>query len=64
LPAIFPQNAIMVPFAMTAHDQFRPGPPPALTSALYAADLNEVKAIGRFNSSIRTPEQTQLALLS
>ena len=63
LPAIFPQNAVLVPFAMTSHDQFRPGPPPALTSALYAADLNEVKAIGRFNSAIRTPEQTQLALL-
>jgi hypothetical protein len=63
LPAIFPQNAILVPFAMTSHDQFRPGPPPALTSALYAADLNEVKAIGRFDSAIRTAEQTQLALL-
>ena len=63
LPAIFPQNAVLVPFAMTSHDQFRPGPPPALTTALYAADLNEVKAIGRFNSAIRTPEQTQLALL-
>ena len=63
LPAIFPQNAVLVPFAMTSHDQFRPGPPPALTSALYAADLNEVKAIGRFDSTVRTPEQTQLALL-
>jgi hypothetical protein len=63
LSAIFPQNAVLVPFAMTRHDQFRPGPPPALTSALYAADLNEVKAIGRFDSAIRTAEQTQLALL-
>jgi hypothetical protein len=63
LPALFPQNAVLVPFAMTSHDQFRPGPPPALTSALYAADLNEVEAIGRFDSTIRTPEQTQLALL-
>lgn len=63
LPAIFPQNAVLVPFAMTNHNQFRPGPPPALTSALYAADVNEVKAIGRSNSTVRTPEQTQLALL-
>lgn len=63
LAAIFPQNAIMVPFTMTSPDQFRPGPPPALTSALYAADVNEVKAIGRTNSAIRTPDQTQLALL-
>lgn len=34
-----------------------------MTSALYAADVNEVKAIGRFDSAIRTAEQTQLALL-
>lgn len=63
LPAVFPQNAIMVPFAMTSHDQFRPGPPPALTSPEYAADVNEVKAIGRFDSALRTAEQTQIALL-
>jgi hypothetical protein len=63
LPALYPQNAILVPFAMTKHNQFRPGPPPALTSALYAADVNEVKAIGRFDSTIRTSDQTQLALL-
>ena len=61
--AIFPQNAVLVPFAMTSHDQFRPSPPPALTSALYAADVNEVKAIGRFDSPLRTPDQTQLAFL-
>ena len=63
LPAIFPQDAVLVPFAMTSPDQFRPGPPPALTSARYAADVNEVKAIGRFDSAIRTPDQTQLARL-
>jgi hypothetical protein len=63
LPALFPQLAVLTPFAMTSHSQFRPGPPPALTSAQYATDLNEVKAIGRFDSSVRTADQTQLALL-
>jgi len=69
LPAVFPQNAVLVPFAMTSHSQFRPGPPygPTLTEALasaqYAADVNETKALGRFDSAVRTPEQTQLALL-
>ena len=63
LPALFPQNAVLVPFAMTNHNQFRPGPPPALTSALYAADVNEVKAIGSATSTLRTPDQTHLALL-
>jgi len=63
LPAIFPQNAILVPFAMTSHDQFRPVRPPHWSSALYAADSQRVKAIGRFDKAIRTAEQTQLALL-
>jgi hypothetical protein len=63
LPAILPQLAVLTPFAMTNPSQFRPGPPPALASAQYAADLNEVKVIGRFDSALRTPEQTQLALL-
>ena len=63
MPALFPQMAILAPFAMISPHQFRPGPPPALTSARYAADLNEVKAIGRFDSTIRTSDQTQLALL-
>ena len=63
LPAVFPQLAVMTPFAMTSHDQFRPGPPPALTSTHYAADVNETKALGRFDSTTRTAVQTQLALL-
>jgi hypothetical protein len=46
-----------------SHEAFRPGPPPALTSARYAADVNEVEAIGRFDSAIRTTDQTHLALL-
>jgi hypothetical protein len=63
LPAAFPQTAILKPFVMTTPSQFRPGPPPALNSPQYAADVNEVKAIGRIDSAIRTPDQTQLALL-
>jgi hypothetical protein len=63
LPAILPQLRFTVPFATLSHSQFRPGPPPALTSPDYAADVNETKAIGRVDSATRTPEQTQLALL-
>ena len=29
LPAVFAQMALLVPFAMASHNQFRPGPPPA-----------------------------------
>jgi PAP2 superfamily protein len=61
--AVFPQVAVMTPFVMTSHSQFRPGPPPALASAEYAADVNEVKAVGRATGSTRTAEQTELARL-
>ena len=37
-----------------------PGPP-ALTSAKYAADFNEVKSVGSLNSVTRTAEQTLIA---
>jgi hypothetical protein len=46
----------------TVDDSFLPGPPPALTSDEYAADFNEVKALGRATGSERTPEQTETAL--
>ena len=42
-------------------DQFRPGPPPALTSEVWARDYNEIKALGGKNSTQRTPEQTAIA---
>ena len=63
LPGALPQFATLVPFTMSSSSQFRPGPPPALGSAKYAADVNEVKAIGRVDSAIRTATQTQLSLL-
>ncbi len=49
------------PFGMTSGSQFRPGPPDAVTSAAYTADFNEVKSLGRYNSSTRTAEQTEIA---
>ena len=49
------------PWLMSNPAQFRPGPPPALTSQLWASDYTEVKALGGKNSSRRTPEQTQIA---
>src|SRR5215831_1526705 len=49
------------PWLMTSATQFRPGPPPKLTSELWARDYNEIKAVGSKNSSTRTPEQTAIA---
>ena len=49
------------PWAMTRGDQFRPGPPPSLTSDTWARDYNEIKAVGSRTSTQRTPEQTAIA---
>ena len=49
------------PWLMTRADQFRPGPPPALASALWARDLNETRQIGGKVSKTRSPEQTEVA---
>jgi hypothetical protein len=48
-------------WSMTSSDQFRPGPPPALSSATWARDYNEIKAVGGRNSAQRTPAQTDIA---
>jgi hypothetical protein len=49
------------PIALLSNDQFRPGPPTPLSSDEYAADFNEVKAIGRVDSALRTGKQTETA---
>jgi membrane-associated phospholipid phosphatase len=56
-----PQWRYVTPFAMTDPTQFRPDAPPALDSAEYAAAFNEVKDLGRIDSTTRTAEQTQIA---
>ena len=49
------------PWVMSSCDQFRPAPPPALTSAVWVRDYNEIKAVGAKNSTTRTPAQTEIA---
>jgi hypothetical protein len=51
----------VLPLALYSASQFRPGGPPALSSGEYAQDFNEVKDLGRFDSSVRSAEQTALA---
>ena len=62
-PAAFTHFPAVMPFALSSGHYFSPNPPPALTSAEYAADFNEVKALGSATSATRTAEQTQIARL-
>ena len=54
-------NRFIKPFAVTSLSQFRAPPPPALDSAAYAADLNEVLSLGTTISSTRTADQLESA---
>ena len=45
-PADFTQWPQVPPFALERANEFRPGPPPTLTSALYTEVFNEVKSLG------------------
>jgi hypothetical protein len=61
-PALLPGFAQVTPFALASASQFRPGPPPALSSQRYADDYNEVKVYGVATGSLRTDEQTETGL--
>ncbi len=50
----------LTPWVMGTGSQFRPGPPPALSSETWTRDLNEIREIGSRNSSKRTAEQTNI----
>lgn len=47
----------VTPFALERANQFRPGPPPALTSDTYSDVLNEVQSLGIAGSTTATPDQ-------
>ena len=49
------------PFLIESSSQYRTEPPPALDSAAYAAEVNEVQALGRATGSTRTDHQTYVA---
>ncbi len=49
------------PWSMRSGAEFRPAPPPALTSDIWARDLAEVKRLGAKDSEQRSASQTETA---
>jgi len=60
-PMVTPWLGTTEPFTLTSPRRFRAPPPPALDSARYWQDYEEVKAMGALNGSARTAQQTDLA---
>jgi PAP2 superfamily len=62
-PPIAPWLGQMVPFTMTSATQFFPDEgPDALNSQVWIDDYNQVKVLGALNSTVRTPQQTEIGL--
>jgi hypothetical protein len=64
VPTVFPLGYAVAqhhPWFLKSGLQLRPGPPPDLKSKLWARDYNEIKAVGSLMSTVRTPEQTEIA---
>jgi len=62
-PPIAPWLGQMVPFTMTSAQQFFPDEgPDALNSEVWIDDYNQVKTLGALNSTVRTPQQTEIGL--
>ncbi len=60
--ALVPGWGNVTPWVLRSAAQFRPEAPPALGSEAYARDYNEVKEVGAVASSVRTTEQSNIAL--
>jgi VCPO second helical-bundle domain len=51
----------VTPFVVPTADRFMPPPPPALDSAQWVADYNEIKSLGQNTSTTRSAAQTATA---
>jgi hypothetical protein len=61
VPAAFTGWGSVTPWVLDAGDQFRPPPPPALTSPEWAAAIDQVQSLGEDTSTTRTPDETTIA---
>ena len=58
---VFTNWGSITPFVLDNGRQFRPAPPPPITSVAYAHALNQVKSLGQDSSTTRTADETALA---
>jgi hypothetical protein len=61
-PAVRAGEGNATPFLLAANNQFDPGPPPSLTSQTYLQSLAETASYGAVDSTVRTPQETDVAL--
>jgi len=60
-PPVDTKLALVKPYVLRSPDRFRPSGPRRLKSRAYAKAFDEVYAIGRIDSLVRTPEQLDVA---
>jgi hypothetical protein len=63
VPTVIPVSSTyggVIPWSMTSESQFRPGPPPPLTSATWAKDVEEIRHFGSRANSKRSAAQTDI----
>ncbi len=60
-PFLTPHWGNVTPFSLTSAGQFMPDGPPALDTAAYTADYNEVKNYGSATSTVRSADETHAA---
>jgi len=61
-PALLPGWGDVRPFGVNRVAEFLPGAPPELSSQEWADEFNEVKQLGSKTSTVRTDDQTAIAL--
>jgi len=61
LPVFAPYTLTFRPWILPSFDAVRPAPPPALGSARWARDYEEIRTLGAKAGSTRTAEQTLMA---